>query len=94
VTRQGARAAAVALAVALLLLQAGRNFPGAIELLQKYLAGVSQPEAAPAYKAHYLLGSILEKQRNTQAAAAEYRAALSLASEFAQARSALQRLAQ
>jgi len=78
---------------ALLLLQAGRNFPAAIELLQKYLTGVSQPETAPAYKAHYLLGMILQKQGNTQAAAAEYRAALSLASEFDQARSALQRVA-
>ncbi|HVP52028.1 MAG TPA: tetratricopeptide repeat protein [Terriglobales bacterium] len=78
---------------ALLLLQGGRNFPGAIQLLQKYLAGAFQPEAAPAYKAHYLLGSILEKQGDLQAAAAEYRSALSLASEFDQARSALQRVA-
>ena len=76
----------------LLLLQAGRNFPGAIEFLQKYLAGGSQPEDAPAYKAHFLLGNILEKQGNMQAAAAEYRAALSLASEFDQARSALERV--
>jgi len=77
---------------ALLLFQAGRNFPGAVELLQRYLAGGSQPEDAPAYRAHYLLGNILEKQGNMQAAAAEYRAALSLASEFDQARSALERV--
>jgi tetratricopeptide (TPR) repeat protein len=77
---------------ALLLFHAGRNFPGAIELLQKYLASASQPEAGPAYKAHYLLGGILEKQGNLQAAAAEYRAALSLAGEFDPARSALQRV--
>jgi tetratricopeptide (TPR) repeat protein len=77
---------------ALLLFHAGRNFPGAVELLQRYLAGGSQPEDAPAYKAHFWLGNILEKQGNMQAAAAEYRAALSLASEFDQARSALQRV--
>jgi tetratricopeptide (TPR) repeat protein len=77
---------------ALLLLQAGRNFPAAIELLQKHLASPSQPEAAPAYKAHYVLGLILEKQGNTQAAAAEYRTALAIASQFTEARSALQRL--
>jgi len=79
---------------ALLLFQAGRNFPGAIELLQKYLASASQAEAAPAYKAHFLLGMILEKQGNTRGAAAEFRAALALASEFDQARSALQRVTQ
>jgi len=79
---------------ALLLFQAGRNFPGAIELLQKYLGGASQPEAAPAYKAHFLLGMILEKQGNIPSAAAEYRAALALASEFDQARIALQRITQ
>ena len=78
---------------ALLLFYGGRNFPGAIELLQKYLANGSQPEAAPAYHAHYLLGQILEKQGNRQAAAAEYRTALSLAHEFDAARTALQRVA-
>ncbi len=78
---------------AMLLFQAGRNFPGAIELLQKYLANGSQPEAAPAYHAHYLLGQIFEKQGNRQAAAAEYRTAISLAREFDPARSALERVA-
>jgi len=78
---------------AMLLFQAGRNFPGAIALLQKYLANGSQPEAAPAYHAHYLLGQIFEKQGNRQAAAAEYRTALSLAREFDPARSALERVA-
>jgi len=78
---------------AMLLFQAGRNFPGAIALVQKYLANGSQPEAAPAYRAHYLLGQIFEKQGNRQAAAAEYRTALSLAREFDPARTALQRVA-
>ena len=79
---------------AMLLFQAGRNFPGAITLLQKYLASASQPEAAPAYLAHYLLGQILEKQGNLQSAASEYRASVALAREFDKARSALQRLGQ
>ncbi|MGO9210110.1 MAG: tetratricopeptide repeat protein [Terriglobales bacterium] len=79
---------------AMLLFQAGRNFPGAIALLQKYLANGPQPEAAPAYHAHYLLGQIFEKQGNRQAAAAEYRTAISLAREFDPARTALQRVGQ
>jgi tetratricopeptide (TPR) repeat protein len=78
---------------AMLLFQAGRNFPGAITLLQKYLASASQPEAAPAYLAHYLLGQILEKQGNLQSAASEYRASVALARDFDKARSALQRVA-
>jgi len=83
----------VAYEAAMLLFQAGRNFPGAVALLQKYLASTSQPEAAPAYDAHYLLGQILEKQGNLQAAASEYRTALALAREFDPARSVLQRVA-
>lgn len=74
---------------ALLLFAASRNLSGAIELLQKYLTAASLPEAAPAYHAHYLLGQIFEKQGNSPAAAAEYRAALALAREFDAARIAL-----
>jgi tetratricopeptide (TPR) repeat protein len=79
---------------ALLLFAGGRNFSGAIELLQKYLAAASLPEAAPAYHAHYLLGQLFEKQGNRQAAAAEYRAAVALAREFDAARIALARAEQ
>lgn len=78
---------------AMLLFQAGRNFPGAVVLLHKHLASASQPEAAPAYEAHYLLGQILEKQGNPQAAAGEYRTALALAREFDPAQIALKRVA-
>ena len=77
---------------ATLLFQAGRNFSGAIVLLQNYLAAPSHPEAGSAYHAHSLLGEIFEKQGNRQAAAAEYRAALSLANEFEPARTALGRV--
>jgi len=79
---------------AMLLFQAGRNFPGAITLLRGYLAGSAQPETAPAYQAHYLLGQILEKQGNTHAAAGEYRAAIALAHEFDPAELALKRVGQ
>lgn len=74
-----------------ILIREGRNFPGAIEMLHRYLAGTTV-EAAPAFKAHYLLGTVLEKEGNKQAAAQEYRAALAMASEFSRAQEALSRL--
>lgn len=73
------------------LIRAGRNFPGAIQLLKRYLSS-STVEAAPAFKAHYLLGTVLEKQGDKQAAVEEYRAALALAKSFSLAREALNRL--
>jgi tetratricopeptide (TPR) repeat protein len=74
------------------LLRAGRNFPGAIQLLRRYLASKSMVEEAPAFKAHYLLGTLLEKQGDTRAAAQEYSAALGLAKGFSRAQDALKRL--
>ncbi|HVO81358.1 MAG TPA: tetratricopeptide repeat protein [Terriglobales bacterium] len=74
------------------LIRAGRNFPGAIDLLRRYLSSSSTVEQAPAFKAHYLLGTLLEKQGDKQAAAQEYRAALSMAKGFSQAQDALNRL--
>jgi tetratricopeptide (TPR) repeat protein len=73
------------------LIRAGRNFPGATQLLKRYLSS-STVEEAPAFKAHYLLGTVLEKQGDKQAAAEEYRAALALAKSFSLAREALNRL--
>ncbi len=52
----------------------------------------SKVEEAPAFKAHYLLGTALEKQGDKQGAAQEYRAALSLAKNFSRAQEALDRL--
>ena len=75
-----------------LLLQAGRNYPGAIQLFRKYLASDSPDEDGPSFQAHYFLGQLLEKQGDAQAAAAEYRAALSLASQFQPAQDALTKL--
>ena len=73
------------------LIRSGRNFSGAIQLLHRYLSSPTV-EQAPAFKAHYLLGTVLEKQGNTQQAAQEYRAALSMASGFLRAQEALNKL--
>ena len=74
------------------LLRSGRNVPAAVEYLRRYLALNSKVEEAPAFKAHYLLGTALEKQGDKQGAAQEYRAALSLAKNFSRAQEALDRL--
>ena len=75
-----------------ILIRSGRNYPAAIQLLRRYLASGSIVEEAPAFKAHYLLGSALEKQGDKQGAAQEYRAALSLARNFGRAKEALARV--
>jgi tetratricopeptide (TPR) repeat protein len=74
------------------LIRSGRNFPAAVRFLRRYLALNSKVEEAPAFKAHYLLGTALEQQGDKQAAAQEYRAALSLARDFSRAQEALDRL--
>ena len=44
-----------------ILLHTGRNLPEAAELLRTYLNSDAKVEQAPAFKAHYLLGSTVEK---------------------------------
>ena len=73
-----------------LLLQTGRDFPMAVRLLRRYLA--DPVEEGPAFKAHDLLGRILEKQGDRQAAAEEFRSALALAHTYAKAREDLRRV--
>lgn len=68
-----------------------RNTPLAIELLKRYLAS-GPVEEAPAFKAHYLLGMLLERQGDKMAAAREYRSSLSLARQFGSAQQALNRV--
>jgi tetratricopeptide (TPR) repeat protein len=75
-----------------ILIRSGRNFPAAVQLIRRYLSSRSTVEEAPAFKAHYLLGTVFEKQGDKQAAAQEYRTALSLASGFSRAQQALDRL--
>jgi tetratricopeptide (TPR) repeat protein len=72
------------------LLRAGRNYPLGVRLLRRYMA--SPVEEGPAFKAHDLLGQFLEKQGDRQAAAEEYRAALSLAHSYARAQEELKRV--
>lgn len=74
------------------LFRTGRNFPLAIQTLKRYLA-FGPVEQAPAFKAHYLLGQLLEKQGDKAGAAAEYRASLGLARNFGLAQQALNRVA-
>jgi tetratricopeptide (TPR) repeat protein len=74
-----------------ILLQSG-NLVGAARLLERYLASPTPSEDEPVFKAHYLLGTVLERQGHPQQAIAHYQAALSLAKDFAPAGSALKRL--
>lgn len=74
-----------------ILFRAGRNYPFAVQLLKRYLAS-GPVEQAPAFKAHYLLGMLLEKQGDKVGAAQQYRASLSLARNFGLAQQALNRV--
>jgi tetratricopeptide (TPR) repeat protein len=75
-----------------MLYRNGRDYTFATELLHRYLAS-GPVEAAPAFKARYLLGLLLEKQGDKKGAAQEYRASLSLARNFGNAQQALNRVA-
>ena len=75
-----------------LLYRANRNYPYTAELLHRYLT-TGPVEAAPAFRAHYLLGMVLEKQGDKTGAAEEYRASLSLVRNFGMAKQALNRVA-
>lgn len=75
-----------------MLERAGRHFPLATELVNRYLAS-GPVEKAPAFKAHYLLGILLEKQGDKAGAAREYRTSLSLAHNYGTAQQALNRVA-
>ncbi len=71
---------------------AGRDYPDAVQYLQKYLASGELAESAPAFRAHYLIGQLKEKMGQNSAAASEYQASVKLASGFVPAKSALGRL--
>jgi len=74
------------------LYRSGRKLPFAVQLVKRYFA-TGPVEQAPAFKAHYLLGMLLEKQGDKAGAAQEYRASLSLAQQYGQAQQALNRVA-
>ena len=75
-----------------MLIRTGRNSGKATELLRKYLNSGHLVEEAPAFKAHYQLGVVLEKQGDKKAAAQEYSAALAMAKGFSRAKEALDRV--
>ena len=73
-----------------LLFQTGRDLPMAVRLLRRYLD--APVEEGPAFKAHDLLGRILEKQGDRQGAAEEFRNALALAHSYGKAKEDLRRV--
>jgi len=74
-----------------ILMHRQHDLEQAIDLLHQYLAARTV-EDAPAFKAHYLLGTALEESGKPAAAANEYRSALSMARGFTLAQNALDRL--
>lgn len=75
-----------------LLFESGRDPARAAQLLRQYLAAPDKSEDVPAFRAHHLLGQVLEMQGQREAAAAEYRAALQLAKDYTPARESLRKL--
>jgi tetratricopeptide (TPR) repeat protein len=75
-----------------MLYRAGRSYGFATELLHRYLSS-GPVEEAPAFKARYVLGLLLEKQGDKAGAAQQYRTSLSLARNFDVAQQALNRVA-
>jgi tetratricopeptide (TPR) repeat protein len=74
-----------------MLFRTNRGLIMAIRLVRRYLASPTVEEW-PAFKAHNLLGELLEKQGDRPAAAAEYRTALAMAHTFTHAQQGLQRV--
>lgn len=77
---------------AYLFLRTGRDFRNAVQMLRKYLNGSTVEEDGPTFRAHYMLGQLLEKLGDTKGAEQEYHAAVSLASEYRPAQDALARV--
>jgi len=76
------------------MLRTGRSPVTAVRFIKRYFSANASTEKAPLFKAHYVLGAALEKQGDKQGAAEEYRAALSLASNFSAAQQGLKRVTQ
>ena len=77
---------------AALLLHSGRDFAGATQILRHYVSEEDPAEDGPAFRAHYLLGVLLEKQGKQKEATAEFQTALNMASEYRPAQDALARV--
>jgi len=75
-----------------LLLRTGRDYAMAIRLVRRYIALPNTVEESPVFKAHCMLGELLEKESDRSAAAEEYRAALALAHGYRPAQDGLKRV--
>ncbi|NYF79876.1 tetratricopeptide repeat protein [Granulicella arctica] len=78
--------------IASILGDAHRSPDLAQKVLRLYLASSAKSEAAPAFKVHVQLGQLLAQRGDSAGARQEYEAALALASSYAPARTAIQRL--
>jgi tetratricopeptide (TPR) repeat protein len=74
-----------------MLFRSNRSTPMAIRFVRRYLAGETTEEW-PAFKAHNLLGELLERQGDRESAEKEYRSALEMAHTFNRAQEGLKRL--
>jgi len=74
-----------------LLVAGGRNLPGAIRILESYIAGPTS-DTGPVFRAHYLLGRAYQGLGNRESAIREYKAALALAKNYKPAQAALRRI--
>ena len=74
-----------------IVLRTGQDYELGIQLLRRYL-DTKTVEEAPAFKAHALLGELLERQGKTGAAAEEYRTALNMAQDYTLAAEGLKRV--
>jgi tetratricopeptide (TPR) repeat protein len=77
-----------------LFLATNRNLDEAARQMRAYIQSDQTEEEDPVFRAHFLLGEILLKTGDTNQAAAEYKAALALASSYRPASEALRRLGQ
>jgi tetratricopeptide (TPR) repeat protein len=77
---------------AALLLHTGRNYAGAAQMLRHYVSQEDPAEDGPAFRAHYLLGIVLEKQGRKSEASLEFQTALKMASQYHPAQDALARV--
>ena len=75
-----------------ILLRAGRDYPTAIRIVRRYIALPNTVEESPVFKAHVMLGELLEKQGDRSAAAIEFRAALAMAHSYRPAQEGLKRV--
>jgi Flp pilus assembly protein TadD len=75
-----------------ILTAAHRNPQLAQQLLREYLASPAKSESAPAFRVHVQLGKLLANDGDKDGARREYNAALALASQYSEAKKALEKL--